>query len=162
MTGVQILITHTPPKYHLDGLTAARGCEYLRQALWTVRPLLHVFGHIHESRGVQRVRWDLDNRFVRYKEKSAVVIEDPAPERARMWVVDLTRRKGDPLDSDGTREGRRESCLVNAAVVKGPWKKGEGHGGRNKVVVVDVEVGVGGGVLGSGGEIEGMKVIEEE
>lgn len=136
------MITHGPPKYHLDGSTASRGCEYLRQALWTVRPLLHVFGHIHESRGVQRVKWDLKSRFIRYKEESVSTIEDPAPESTRQFVVDLTEKHGDPLDNDGAGEGRKESCLVNAAMVTKPWKKGEGHGARNKPIIVDVDIRV--------------------
>lgn len=134
--------------------------------LWTVRPLLHVFGHIHESRGVERVKWDLVSRFVRYKEESVSVVEDPTPESARMFLVDLTKKRGNSIDNDGTRDGRKESCLVNAAVVKRPWKKGEGHGARHKLIVVDLDVGV----VNSADdervviepEVEGMEVIEEE
>lgn len=146
-------------------MAARRGCEYLRQALWNVRPLLHVFGHIHESRGVERVKWDLTSRFIRYKEASVAAIEDPTPERARMFVVDLTKRKGEPLDNDGTREGRNESCLVNAAMVTRPWAKGIGHGARAKPIIVDLDVRVSGGrqrVMAGEPEVEGMKVIQEE
>ena len=51
-----ILITHGPPFGHLD--INNFGCYALLRALWRVRPRLHVFGHIHGGRGVERVRWD--------------------------------------------------------------------------------------------------------
>ncbi|RVD89117.1 uncharacterized protein DFL_000138 [Arthrobotrys flagrans] len=62
-----VLITHGPPYSHLDGWPVSvgrprsvethKGCEGLRRACWKTRPKLHVFGHIHEGRGVQRVTW---------------------------------------------------------------------------------------------------------
>ncbi|PPQ96869.1 hypothetical protein CVT26_006056 [Gymnopilus dilepis] len=52
-----VLITHGPPLVHLD--TAQHyGCYALLRALWRVRPRVHVFGHCHAGRGVERVRWD--------------------------------------------------------------------------------------------------------
>lgn len=49
-----ILITHGPPKLHLDarGLHEA-GCPYLAVEVARIRPRLHVFGHIHASYGRQ-------------------------------------------------------------------------------------------------------------
>ncbi|KAK6331184.1 hypothetical protein TWF696_003251 [Orbilia brochopaga] len=67
-----VLITHGPPSTHLDGAAVrvgkglaatSAGCEALRQACWRVRPSLHVFGHVHEGRGVERVKWQ-DGRHV--------------------------------------------------------------------------------------------------
>ncbi|KAK0262685.1 hypothetical protein B0A54_10493 [Friedmanniomyces endolithicus] len=61
-----LLITHTPPKYHLD-LPTALGCEFLLSEVWRVRPALHVFGHVHAGKsdtlgwlkgGKEVVRWD--------------------------------------------------------------------------------------------------------
>ncbi|KAK8011232.1 rhamnogalacturonate lyase C [Apiospora arundinis] len=50
-----ILVTHGPPKHHLDiGL----GCPGLLEETWRVKPKLHVFGHIHCGRGKQAVYWD--------------------------------------------------------------------------------------------------------
>ena len=46
---VDILVTHSPPKYHLD--IADWGDEYLLNELWRVRPKLHVFGHLHAGYG---------------------------------------------------------------------------------------------------------------
>ena len=51
---VDILITHGPPNGILD-LTPAgdnAGCEELRKRVNEVRPMLHVFGHIHLGYGV--------------------------------------------------------------------------------------------------------------
>jgi predicted MPP superfamily phosphohydrolase len=61
-----ILITHTPPKHHLD-LPRALGCPHLAAEVQRVKPLLHVFGHVHAGRtdfegrlrnGRERVIWD--------------------------------------------------------------------------------------------------------
>ncbi|KAI0082671.1 Metallo-dependent phosphatase [Panus rudis PR-1116 ss-1] len=50
-----ILITHGPPAHHLDA--GGRGCWALLQALWHVRPRLHVFGHCHDGYGTRVVNW---------------------------------------------------------------------------------------------------------
>ncbi|KAK4142556.1 Metallo-dependent phosphatase-like protein [Dichotomopilus funicola] len=54
---VDVLVTHGPPKGHLD-LTQGLGCEGLLGALWRARPQLHVFGHVHEGAGVESLRYD--------------------------------------------------------------------------------------------------------
>ncbi|KAK4917407.1 hypothetical protein LTR28_013297, partial [Elasticomyces elasticus] len=41
---LDVLLTHAPPKYHLD-LPAALGCEWLLKEVWRVKPRLHIFGH---------------------------------------------------------------------------------------------------------------------
>lgn len=53
-----ILITHCPPRTHLDA--GNLGCAHLLHALWTMqkKPALHVFGHIHAGYGIERVVWD--------------------------------------------------------------------------------------------------------
>ena len=52
-----MLITHTPPRYHLD-LPAGLGCDFLLKEVWKVRPRLHVFGHVHAGYGQESVFWD--------------------------------------------------------------------------------------------------------
>ncbi len=52
-----VLITHTPPRHHLD-LPAGVGCEFLLKEVWKVRPKLHVFGHVHAGYGREHVFWD--------------------------------------------------------------------------------------------------------
>lgn len=56
--GIDVLITHGPPKGILDKLGpkgsepgANAGCHFLLQAVDRVRPRLHTFGHIHTGRG---------------------------------------------------------------------------------------------------------------
>ena len=65
-----ILITHTPPKFHFD-LPVGLGCETLLREVWRVRPRLHVFGHVHAGRtdmmgslkgGREIVRWGRSQR----------------------------------------------------------------------------------------------------
>jgi hypothetical protein len=54
-----ILVTHTPPKYHLDlSLPKGLGCEHLLAEVRRVKPTLHVFGHIHWGAGQTVVWWD--------------------------------------------------------------------------------------------------------
>lgn len=53
--GVDILVTHTPPRAHLD---RQLGCAHLLRTLWRVRPRLHVFGHVHDGAGTEWVQFD--------------------------------------------------------------------------------------------------------
>jgi hypothetical protein len=50
-----VLITHSPPRYHLDN---DLGCAGLLNEIWRVKPRLHVFGHIHAGHGREAVFWD--------------------------------------------------------------------------------------------------------
>lgn len=51
-----ILITHSPPKSHLD--LDQLGCQFLLDEIWSKRPRLHVFGHIHAGYGKEWVHFD--------------------------------------------------------------------------------------------------------
>ncbi|OKL61663.1 hypothetical protein UA08_02194 [Talaromyces atroroseus] len=54
-----ILVTHTPPYTHRDlGPSFSIGCPYLLSEVWRVRPILHVFGHVHFAHGSEPVFWD--------------------------------------------------------------------------------------------------------
>lgn len=53
---VDVLVTHCPPRGHLDGLQL--GCVHLLREVWRVRPRVHVFGHIHEGMGTEWVNFD--------------------------------------------------------------------------------------------------------
>jgi hypothetical protein len=57
--GTDVLITHTPPKSHLD---LELGCSGLLEEVWQVRPRLHVFGHVHSGHGREAVWWDEGQR----------------------------------------------------------------------------------------------------
>ncbi|KAJ2893294.1 calcineurin-like phosphoesterase [Zalerion maritima] len=104
-----VLVTHCPP-YDLldlvDRINESVGCPGLRQALWRVRPKLHVFGHIHEGRGVARARWDLGPvppGREGYMMESVTPWDDPAPNGGKMALQDISSRAGDAkLDNDGS------------------------------------------------------------
>ncbi|KAI0405173.1 Metallo-dependent phosphatase-like protein [Xylaria palmicola] len=98
-----ILVTHGPARTHCDESRTreAAGCEILRQQLWRVRPRLALCGHIHEARGAERVRWDLESGNARYAERGRTTWRDPDPESGKNALVDLTARGGAPLDNDG-------------------------------------------------------------
>ncbi|KAF2745513.1 Metallo-dependent phosphatase [Sporormia fimetaria CBS 119925] len=54
-----ILITHTPAKYHRDlALPYGMGCEHLAAEVKRVKPALHIFGHVHWGAGQEVVWWD--------------------------------------------------------------------------------------------------------
>ncbi|KAF2019559.1 Metallo-dependent phosphatase [Aaosphaeria arxii CBS 175.79] len=56
---IDVLVTHTPPKYHRDmPLPTGMGCEHLMSEVRRVRPSLHVFGHVHFGAGQEVVWWD--------------------------------------------------------------------------------------------------------
>ena len=55
---VDILVTHTPPKFHLDLFHPSVGCEWLLRECWRVRPRLHVCGHVHAAAGRRTLFWD--------------------------------------------------------------------------------------------------------
>jgi Icc-related predicted phosphoesterase len=53
-TGIDILVTHTPPLGILDRPSGGKvhlGCPILKEELKRIRPRVHVFGHIHASYG---------------------------------------------------------------------------------------------------------------
>lgn len=99
-----IVVTHTPPKYHCDERKDRRavGCEGLRNTLWRVRPRLAISGHIHEGRGVERVRWDLGASNIKYKESNVVPWHDPGQDNKKLSTIDLTAKSGSPLENDGS------------------------------------------------------------
>ncbi|KAK2630360.1 hypothetical protein QTJ16_001180 [Diplocarpon rosae] len=98
-----IVVTHTPPKYHCDERKDRRaaGCEALRDELWRVRPRMAICGHIHDGRGVEIVRWDLGMSNIKYKENLVERWEDPGLNSKKISLVDLTARGWKPLDNDG-------------------------------------------------------------
>lgn len=54
-----VLVTHTPPRAHRDlGPAFSIGCPFLLAEVWRVRPMLHVFGHVHFAYGAEPVFWD--------------------------------------------------------------------------------------------------------
>jgi hypothetical protein len=101
-----IVITHTPPKYHCDEKNDRRsvGCESLRCMLWRVRPRLHICGHIHESRGAEIIKWDLGMSNIKYKEAGIQRWTDPGKDNKKSSLVDLTAKGGTPIANNGLDE----------------------------------------------------------
>ena len=108
-----ILITHGPPAYHLDHNDL--GCMALLQALWKIRPRLHVFGHIHAGRGVERGSWDFTQKAYETlrREKGGF----------RNFLVLLVGAFTDALARlwRGTMPTSQSTIFVNTAVVGGFW-----------------------------------------
>ncbi|TLS25853.1 hypothetical protein PpBr36_07256, partial [Pyricularia pennisetigena] len=106
-----ITVTHTPPHRHCDGTGTQRGslgCETLRRTLSRVRPRLAICGHVHEARGAEIVRWNLNgdpqSSGRNYEETSVTVWQDTSGVGNKMALVSLTgdSRKGRKgLDNDG-------------------------------------------------------------
>ena len=66
-----IVITHGPPFGHLD---LNFGCHHLLREIWRVRPLLHIFGHIHEGYGHEWTVFDgLQKAYERVLAKGGVL-----------------------------------------------------------------------------------------
>ena len=193
-----VVITHTPPKYHCDesGTRSAIGCESLRQTMWRVRPSLLICGHVHEGRGAHRVLWDLSSPNVRFKELSTGYWEDPDHNTKKQCLFDLSRRGSEPLQNTGAadyraedaqrnlykatsdakgvaevggqqsisavrgqggtassgrcdaealvgRMGRKETCVINAAIMASSWPYKANVGRKyNKPIVVDIDLPV--------------------
>lgn len=75
-----VLITHEPPFDILD-LTffgSNAGAIEIREATEKVRPILHVFGHIHESAGVMKYKGTLFVNAALPEFRKAAVVELPS------------------------------------------------------------------------------------
>lgn len=55
--GFDIVMTHGPPKGILDWCPEGNVGENILRAVRRVKPLMHCFGHIHESHGTKIVDW---------------------------------------------------------------------------------------------------------
>ncbi|KAF2845038.1 ser/Thr protein phosphatase [Plenodomus tracheiphilus IPT5] len=134
---VDIVVTHTPARGHCDTTVNSEmaGCEVLKRRLEVMRPMLHVCGHIHDGRGVERVRWGecLDE-----PERSSLehieYWKDPGRGNKKISLVDLTAKGTMKLDKGN------ETCIVNAAIL-GAREVGKAMV-VNKPIVVDIEVPV--------------------
>ena len=115
-SGVDIVMTHGPPKGVLDECpSGSAGCEHLLHAMKRVRPLVHCFGHIHEGHGAFVMDWAEKER-----------------EQMQAGSAQWSRMERDDFDSDGEMEneypeptpfGRiiqgQQTLMVNAAIMTG-------------------------------------------
>jgi Icc-related predicted phosphoesterase len=67
--GIDILVTHGPAFGVLDRLASGHrvGSHEIGDAVARVRPQLHIFGHIHESRGQQGISYNVSILNERYR-----------------------------------------------------------------------------------------------
>ncbi|KAL3483852.1 Metallo-dependent phosphatase-like protein [Aspergillus germanicus] len=109
---IDILITHGPPRAHLD--LGFMGCEGLRNFLWTMerKPLLHVFGHVHGAYGKEVVCWD------GFKRAYEGVLEGKSSFERWVWLAMLLWY-GIIGALIGWSDAGGKTILVNAATVGG-------------------------------------------
>ncbi|KAK2882574.1 hypothetical protein FQN49_000222 [Arthroderma sp. PD_2] len=141
-----VVISHTPAKNHLD-LTALHGnigCEYLRQALWKIRPRLSICGHVHEGRGYERVKWDTNEMELdgggTFGEISSTPGTLPPRESKKQSRIDLTGKTYPRLANEGPMDtARNETCFINASILATHYPH---QGGRkfNAPIVVDIDL----------------------
>ncbi|KZT04229.1 metallophosphoesterase domain-containing protein 1 [Laetiporus sulphureus 93-53] len=117
---VDVLVTHGPPAQHLDNEGA--GCAALLHAVWRTRPALHVFGHIHGARGVERVRWTQVQEV--YERISAglggwwdLVVMIGEMLRNRIWMMNGREGNGTILVNASALGGLRDEKRRGAIVV---------------------------------------------
>lgn len=92
---VDVLVTHNPPKWHLDLPTSGgMGDEFELREAWRVKPTLHAFGHVHSGYGTDSVWWDESQRL--WEEFLAAAYNKPA-ETAASHRLPLTELVDLPL-----------------------------------------------------------------
>lgn len=145
---VDILVTHNPPKWHLDiAQNGGLGCEHELKEVWRVKPTLHVFGHIHSGHGMEYVWWDKGTILM---EKLKQVAFAPYPQAQRLgFAAFLGEVLNFRLYSDGMqlliedlkgvlwtrlwKGGRNGTIMVNAALT---YQTTERLGNRPQTVVL--------------------------
>ncbi|KAI9773689.1 MAG: hypothetical protein M1840_006963 [Geoglossum simile] len=130
---IDVVMTHGPPRGILDKVTRNErvGCPHLLRAISRARPRLHCFGHIHESWGAERVRWEeRGEEEAGYREGEWKIgkrerFENDSEEtlRERAVCMDVGRESREPL------VWGQETLFVNASVMtwesqplQAPWR----------------------------------------
>lgn len=129
-TDTDILITHGPPLGYMDkdGL----GCKDLREALWRIKPLAHVFGHIHEGHGSLILRYNQMQRDYEaaVSDWKMAITKNRTLENAGKYIpqhIRLSSRLPFPrlpheteVMKEGLRQNQQETLLVNASIKSVP------------------------------------------
>jgi hypothetical protein len=117
--GVDIVVTHTPPKGRCDGVAASgqqkderEGCPALLRRLEQVRPMLNICGHIHSGRGVETIQWRRSCSLQVHQQptimdsgtlvSSVQFWNDPGASNKKLSLVDLTTMRA--------KAGRGSGC----------------------------------------------------
>ncbi|KAF3036276.1 hypothetical protein E8E12_001536 [Didymella heteroderae] len=116
-----IVVSHTPPKGHCDAATKddRSGCAALLKRLAVVRPSLHVCGHIHEARGIERILWS-PSRSDSLVE-SVEYWQDPGSGNKKLSLLDLTARSGRPLGNSVVATRQIKSDLLQGGLRGQPY-----------------------------------------
>ncbi|KAG8531158.1 uncharacterized protein KY384_004516 [Bacidia gigantensis] len=122
-TGVDIMITHGPPRGILDATfdKVPVGCKNLRRAVERAKPLVHCFGHIHEGWGIGRMRHS-NGSFAREVARKDTSWWNKDREEKGYVYVDLTK------GAEKEVKWGEQTMFVNAAImdvryrpVQKPW-----------------------------------------
>lgn len=108
-----IVVTHGPPKWHLDHTMrgAHDGCPHLLRELKRVRPKLVICGHIHEGHGEEKVIFDeVDGIWERIMETNG---------SARGLLRLALRICWWNISKVAHRKGCRYTHLINASILEG-------------------------------------------
>ena len=108
-----IVVTHGPPKCHLDRTLRGEhiGCPYLLKELKRVRPPLVICGHVHEAHGEEMLVFD---------EVESIwenIMETNGGSGGLLGLAFRIYRWN--MSKAGLLNGRKQTRLVNAAVVEG-------------------------------------------
>lgn len=111
-----IVVTHGPPKLHLDARDFHRaGCPYLLQEIALLKPRLHVFGHIHAGHGREDIVLDAAQRA--YED---IMIGWAGWETVAWMATLVVWTKFWWLLRGGKSPQGRPTTFINAAMVGGP------------------------------------------
>ena len=133
---IDIVMTHGPPKYVLDRPEddSSAGCEHLRRAICRTKPLMHCFGHIHNSYGARRVAWRSSTSEDELEELEITVkgTEDddvlllPRPEADGIMKNSSRRRGYARIGEQATKEliKGKQTLMLNAAIAGGEGRPG--------------------------------------
>lgn len=120
-----IILTHGPPRGHLDGFKKS-GCAFLAQEVVRVRPRLVTYGHIHVGYGTEERVYDRVGKAYEQISGQGAGWGDVV---SMAWGVMLGY-----LIPRSWRQPERRTGFVNAAVVEG-W---ENHIVKNEAVVLQM------------------------
>ena len=109
--GIDILLTHGPPKCHLD--LGGKGDPYLTKELYRTRPSLVVFGHLHASRGQEVVVFD----GIQAAYDGIMMGEKGFPSLAVMALLSLHHKAIGLLGMGRGAFRTKSTRLINAAIV---------------------------------------------
>jgi hypothetical protein len=117
MKGVDLVITHGPPKGIMDYTESKQraGCSDLFGAVARARPRLHCFGHIHEGWGAKLVTWrdqltETPSHFTDIDNERSIIVQNLSGFRQSKF--DTRESKEQKLEK--TEYHRRERCYATS------------------------------------------------